>query len=151
MKFTRLLCALVLFCVGQTALAWDRPEMSKYGKMYYGDEYLQVVIAHNAADDHAVLKISGINHLWDGQVFWAKVKYWPGKPARASYLIPDKEDEDGERHLFFVGGHDGTLYIHNWHGQEYAEIGLYYSREGSDEVRPEHLATDYETQIGQVK
>jgi hypothetical protein len=148
MKTFKWLCCLVLLLCGQGALAWDRPAMSRYGAFYQGPEQLVVQLAHTAADDHAVLKISGINHPWDGRVFWVKVLYPSGKPGRIHYV--GTEDDD-ERTLLFVENGSGTLYIPNWRGQARAEIQVAYWRDSSAEVLPEHLATDYEKQIGQIK
>ncbi|MDR3323702.1 MAG: hypothetical protein LBS89_05825, partial [Zoogloeaceae bacterium] len=61
MKFSRLFC-LALLVVAPFAHAWDRPEMAKYAAAYVGPELLRVYVAHNKADDHAVVKLWGINH-----------------------------------------------------------------------------------------
>jgi hypothetical protein len=148
MKTFKLICCLALFLCGQTALAWDRPVMSKYGVFYHGPEQLTVRLAHNVADDHAVLKISGINHPWDGRVFWAEVRYPPGHPDRILYVI---EEAGKERILLFVERGSGALNLPNWRGMAWAEIRVSYWRDESAKVRPEHLVTDYERQIGQIQ
>jgi hypothetical protein len=148
MKNFKWLCCLALFLCGQGALAWDRPAMSRYGASYQGDELLEVRLAHTAADDHAVLKVSGINHPWDGRVFWVEVRYTAGHPGRIQYV--GKENGD-ERVLLFVQNGRGTLNIPNWRGAPRAELPVTYWREASAEIQPEHLATEYEKQIGQGK
>ncbi|MDR1350084.1 MAG: hypothetical protein LBJ59_04755 [Zoogloeaceae bacterium] len=149
MKTFRLLCCLALLLCGQIALAWDRPAMSKYGAFYQGPEQLVVQLAHTAADDHAVLKISGINHPWDGRVFWVEVRYQPGHTERIYYV--SKEGDDERILLYVEDGNGGELSLPDWRGSLWAQVRINYQRYDSREVLPEHLATDYERQIGQVK
>ncbi|MDR2129527.1 MAG: hypothetical protein LBP52_10770 [Burkholderiaceae bacterium] len=151
MRTFKLLFCFALFLCGQgAALAWERPAMSKYGASYEGAEQLTVQLAHTAADNHAVLKISGINHPWDGRVFWVQVRYTPGHPERIQYVSQEKGE--AERILLFLENGHGTLNIPNWRGVARAELAVSYSgRDASAAVLPEHLATDYEKQIGQAK
>ncbi|MDR1887960.1 MAG: hypothetical protein LBQ81_01005 [Zoogloeaceae bacterium] len=149
MKAFKLLCCLALFLCGQAALAWDRPVMSKYGAFYQGPEQLVVQLAHTAADDHAIIRISGINHPWDGRVFWAEVRYQPGHHERVNYVT--RAEDGSERTLLYVEDGNGSLSLPNWRGALWAQVRVSYWRDASTEVRPEHLATDYEKQIGQIK
>jgi hypothetical protein len=148
MKMFKWLCCLALLLCGQVALAWDRPEMSKYGASYHGHEQLLVQLAHTAADNHAVLKVSGINHPWDGRVFWVEVRYPAGYPERIQYVSKEKGEE---RVLLFVDNGRGVLNIPNWRGAPRAELPVVYQRDASAHVLPEHLATDYEKQVGQAR
>lgn len=146
MKITAKLLCLLLCLWMPSAFAWDRPAMAKYGAAYAGPELLRVYVAHNQADDHAVIKIYGINHEFDGQAFWAEVRYQAGHPERVLYVV---RKGDKEQPLFYVENQEGTLTLPAWRGQTRVEIKLYYDREESVTVRPEHLATDYEKQIQQ--
>jgi hypothetical protein len=144
-NMTQILC-LLLCLWGTSALAWDRPAMAKYGAVYTGQEFLRVDVAHNQADDHAILKISGINHKLDGQMFWAEVRYQAGHPERVVYVF---SESDGERPEFYVDNGVGRLMIPNWRGQARVELKLYYDHKLSAETPPEQLATDYENQLKQ--
>ena len=129
--------------------------MAAYGATYRGPEQLQVYVAHNKADDHAVVKIYGINHPLDGRVFWTKVVYsrsnqGKGFPNRISYIDESVKDEQ-LRAVLFIEDSSGMLYLPNYRGQERAEIPVHYDTEASREVRPEHILTDYERQIGKIK
>jgi hypothetical protein len=147
MKFPCLIGFVLLLCM-PLAHAWERPEMAKYGSAYYGNERLYVYVAHSKADDHAVVKISGINHPLDGHVYWADVKYQVGHPERVSYVVKEK---GAPRTVFFVNGTSGTFTISNYRGQEVVELRVSYDREESTRVAPEHLLTDYERQIGEAQ
>jgi hypothetical protein len=138
---------LLLACA-PLAHAWDRPEMAKYGAAYVGDEPLRVYVAHNKADDHAVVKIHGINHPLDGHVYWAKIRYEEGRPGRISYVAKAK---DTMRTVLFINGGSGTLTIPNYRSQELAELRASYSEDESRQTAPEHLLTDYARQIGAIK
>jgi hypothetical protein len=150
MAKTLRLPGLALLVCASLAHAWDRPEMAKYGSAYSGPELLQVYVAHNKADDHAVVKLTGINHPLDGHAFWTEVRYAPGQSntIRTTYVIREK---DAEKAIFFVNGSEGTLYLPNWRGQERAEIKLSYSRSKSSTIQPEHLLTDYARQAGKIE
>ncbi|GHT92535.1 hypothetical protein AGMMS49545_10230 [Betaproteobacteria bacterium] len=141
----RILCLLLCLWM-PSAFAWEIPSMAKYGAAYAGPELLYVYVAHNQADDHAVIKISGINHELDEQVFWAEVRYQAGHPERVSYVV---RTDDKEQPLFYVDGREGTLTLPAWRGQAQVDIKLYYDRPESTTVRPDHLATDYENQLKQ--
>ncbi|MDR2164814.1 MAG: hypothetical protein LBO79_04120 [Zoogloeaceae bacterium] len=144
MKLLRLFHLVLLICV-PLAHAQERPEMAKYGAAYAGPELLWVYVAHNKADDHAVVKLQGINHPLDGRTFWAEIRYHPGHPERISYIV---RKNGAEKAIFFVNDNTGALYLPNWRGQERAEIRLVYSRDESLHVQPEHLLTDHERQSG---
>jgi hypothetical protein len=146
-KIIRLFCFALLSC-SPFAHAGDRPEMAKYGAAYAGPELLWVYVGHNKADDHAVVKLEGINHPLDGHVFWTEIRYQPGHPERITYVARDKNTEQA---VFFINDHMGTLYLPNWRGQERAEIKLGYSHDRSAQTQPEHLLTDYERQIGKIQ
>ena len=145
---------LVLLLAATTAHAWNRPEMSSYGAAYQGPEQLQVQVAHNKADNQAVIKIRGINHPLDGHVFWAKVTYQhrqgAGYPDRVLYTDESIKDE-GKRAVLFIQGSSGTLYLPNFRNQLRVEIPVHYNWEASIEMLPEHILTDYERQIGAIK
>ncbi|MDR2688722.1 MAG: hypothetical protein LBB76_03060 [Azoarcus sp.] len=147
MKRFHSLCLALLFCT-PLAHAWDRPEMAKYGAAYSGPELLWVFVAHTKADDHAVVKLSGINHPLDNHVFWTEVRYQQGHANRTTYIA---RENNVEKAVFFVDDHEATLYLPNWRGQEHAEIRLHYSQEKSAKTRPEHLATDYERQLEEAQ
>jgi hypothetical protein len=147
MKPLRLLCLALLACA-PLAHAWERPEMAKYGSAYAGPELMWVYVAHDKTDEHAVVKLYGINHPLDGHAFWTRIRYHPGHAERVSYVM----DENGaEKTVFFVNEHTGTLYLPNWRGQERAEIKLNYSREESSRTQPEHLLTDYARQSEKIE
>ncbi|MDR3300271.1 MAG: hypothetical protein LBU43_09830 [Candidatus Accumulibacter sp.] len=143
MKLSRLLCLALLICA-PLAHAWDRPEMAKYGAAYFGPEQLCVYVAHNKADDHAVIKIQGINHPLDGHIFWTEVRYQQGHPERIDYVV---RENDADKWVLYVDHQSATLYLPNWRGQARAEIRLHYGQDESTRTKPEHLATDYERQI----
>jgi hypothetical protein len=121
-KMFCLLCCLW----GQSAWAWERPEMAKYGAAYAGPELLRVYVAHTWGNDHAVIKIDGVNHELDGRLL-----------------------NGGERPLFFVDGGEGKLTLPNWRGQAQVEIRLYYNWGESANTQPEYLASEYEKQSQQ--
>ncbi|GHT80259.1 hypothetical protein AGMMS49960_16970 [Betaproteobacteria bacterium] len=147
--FFHLLC-LALLSFAPFAHAGERPKMAKYGAAYAGPELLWVYVAHNKADDHAVVKLEGINHPLDGHVFWTEIRYYlkPGHPERITYVAREK---NAEQAVFYVSDGTATLYLPNWHGQERAEIKLAYSRDRSAQTQPEHLLTDYERQTGKIQ
>jgi hypothetical protein len=147
MKFPYLIGLVLLLCV-PLAHAWNRPEMAKYGSAYSSNGLLRVYVAHSKADDHAVVKIHGINHPLDDHVYWANIQYHEGRPERVSYVIKEKNTT---RTVFFVDGGSGTLSIPNYRGQEMAELRFSYDETESGRVAPEHLLTDYERQIGEAK
>lgn len=150
----RLLC-LALLLAAPFAHAWDRPEMSKYGAAYRGPEQLYVHVAHNKADDRAVVRIFGINHPLDGHTYWTRVAYAKSRSSngfadRATYSdTPAKGQSRGV--VLFIEDVSGTLYLPNYRGEPLSEIPLQYDREASREVTPEHMMTDYERQIGVTK
>jgi len=146
MKLSRLLC-LALLIGAPLAHAWDRPEMAKYGAAYFGPEQLCVYVAHNKADNHAAIKIQGINHPLDGHVFWTEVRYQQGHPERIDYVA---RENNTDTPVLYVDHQSATLYLPNWRGQERAEIRLGYSEEESIQNKPEHLLSDYGRQIGQI-
>jgi len=151
---TRLFC-LVLLLFMPLAHAWERPEMAAYGATYRGPEQLEIYVAHTKADNYAVVKIYGINHPLDGHVFWTKVNYsksnhTQGFPDRISYTDESVKAEN-LRTVLFIDNSSGVLYLPNYRGQERAEIPVHYSEDFSRQVRPEHILTDYERQIGQIK
>ncbi|MDR0996807.1 MAG: hypothetical protein LBL69_03980 [Zoogloeaceae bacterium] len=143
--------AFFLLTLSATAQAWDRPPMAKYGAAYRGPELMMVYVAANQAGDHALVRVTQINHALDGHIFWTKVRYPEGHPERAYYLLDDSSRPEGERTLLFVEDGSAKLSLPDWHGQKRAEIPLTYDRSESAEVLPEHLATAYEQQLGQTK
>lgn len=129
--------------------------MAAYGTTYNGPEQLEVYVAHTKADDHAVVKIRGINHPLDGRVFWVKVVYSKssqreGFPNRILYL-DESVKEEHLRAVLLIEDSSGMLYLPNYRGQARAEIPVRYNREFSRGVRPEHILMDYERQIGKIQ
>lgn len=152
---TRLLCLALLLLSAPSAHAWDRPEMAQYGTAYRGPEHLQVYVAHTKADSHAVIKIRGINHPLDGHVFWTKVAYSNSPqskmlPNRITYT-DESVQEERLRSVLFIEDTSGILYLPNYRGQGRVEIPIRYDKDTALETFPQHLATDYERQIGKAK
>ena len=146
----RPLCLALLLFIAPLAHAWERPEMAKFGAAYHGPEQLEVYTAHNKADDHAVIKIRGINHPIDGHVFWTKITYSQknrGYPNHITY-IDESIQEEHKRAVLFIEDSSGILYLPDYRGQARVEIPVRYDKEASKEILPEHLLTDYERQIG---
>jgi hypothetical protein len=152
MKLTRLFC-FALLLITPFAHAWDRPEMARYGAAYADPEQLYVYVAHNKADDHAVIKIQGINHPLDGHVFWTKIaySYSTTHSAQRTFYTDETVKEEHLKTVLFIEGSSGILYLQNYRGQARAEIKVSYNRDESRQTLPEHLATDYERQIGLIK
>lgn len=131
--------------------AWDRPEMAKYGAAYAGPELLYVYVAHNKADDHAVVKIQGINHPLDGHVFWTKIAYSTAHSGQRTFYIDETVKEEHLQTVLFIEGSSGILYLQNYRGQVRAEIKVVYDQNESRQTLPEHLVADYELQTGSIK
>jgi hypothetical protein len=128
---------------------WERPELADYPVAYVGPEQLRVYVAHNKAEDHAFIRILGINHPLDGHIYWAELHYkCTPKAGKAVYRVTG---EDGrKRTVLSVIGETAILKLPNWRGQERAKINLTYSlsESQSNTAHPENLIRFYKEQIG---
>lgn len=137
---TFLVAALFSAAIGPAMAAEDaRPEVGKYGKAFKGTEGVVAEMARigPSSANEFLLKISRIDHDWDGKVL--KVK---GTPAGngMDYSIGQGDDLRNvlsertsygsyKTYQLFLGG--GT------------QIDLGYDESLSKEVLPEHLLTEY--------
>ena len=117
-----------------------RPEVGKYPLIFGGDNYpnLQVILLRigSLEDNQYVLKLSGIDHPWDGHFFDLTRD---GDDRRANYAM--NTPPDGEYNLMTCRD--------NWGGLSY-EIYLQGIRDGirlypgnGSYLNAEHLLTEY--------
>jgi hypothetical protein len=151
MRFIRSLSGCLALMLAFAAHAWDRPAMAPYGEVYLGVKLLEVHVANTKDEKNAVITIRGINHPYNGQVFFTKMSYQQGDSGHFRRWVV-YEDTKSKKELLrlYDDSEDvsGVLFLPDYRGRASAVMGVSYDRNTSLNVLPEKMMSDYERQIG---
>jgi hypothetical protein len=150
MKFVRLLFGCFALVVAFGAHAWKQPEMARYGAVYSGPELLTVHVAHTKDDKNAVIMIQGINHPFDGQIFFMKVRYWQATSGVRTRIVYEYPQNDN-MFLRLEADSSGTLFLPNYRGLVSATLDLKYEQADSANLSPNKLVENYARQLESKK
>lgn len=116
-----------------------RPEVGKYGKVFKGSEGARVEMVRVGPADagEVLLKITGVDHPWDGQVMKLKAK-----PAGNGM-----DYAKGDRNILVERTSWGTMKSYELYLEGAGKHDLTYDEALSKESLPEHLLTEYLEQV----
>ena len=144
---TRLLAA-ALVLVSTASLA-EGMEMAQYGEVYEGPKTMTVELAPNKDGSKALVRITGVNHDWNNQVFLTDVKkvYNPYrveyqttiKGAPHTLLWTDAERSPATAVFLQPNGANPMA-------NAYQAIPLSFDKKASLQLQTRHLLTDWEKQ-----
>lgn len=138
MKWRQSIVALAL--LAGSGLLQAREAMAVFGEFYEGPKTLTVELASTAKGDQALIRISGVNHAWNGKIFMASLR---------------RATKQGGEQLDYLIKHDGADYVlmreEGERGQRIylpgrADSPLSFIRQASLGMQPEHLMTAFEQQ-----
>jgi hypothetical protein len=121
----------------------DRPEVGKYCKVYVDNENLQISMVRigDRQNDEILFEVFGIDHPFDKKIFKAKVTEVDDrtnitiKYEGKDWIIASKKGDGYSNQNFMV-------YLPN-KGKKNSEISITYSKELSNNCKPEYLLTAY--------
>ena len=136
--FKRLLLGVSI--AGLSVLCHAREPMARYGESYVGPKTMTVELAPLADGATALIKITGVNHAWNGKVFQAQLRR--GSNQRLEYVIAGTDG--GDQVILEENPTRGTLlYLPG-----FGDARLEFDRSAAFRVQPEHLLTEFENQSG---
>jgi hypothetical protein len=148
MKKILILTKLFLFLFTMAPLAQQsknaqRPEVGKYCKVYVDNENLQITMVRvgDRENNEILFEVIGIDHPFDKKIFKAKVTEVDDrtnitiKYEGKDWIIASKKSGD-------IGYDNYVVYLPN-KGKKYSEFIITYSKELSNNCKPEYLLTAY--------
>jgi len=141
---------LLATCLFASAACLAQPmEMAQYGEVYQGPKTMTVELAPNKDGSKALLRISGVNHDWNNQVFMADVKK-VYNPYRVEYQATIK---GAAQTLMWVDGERApatAVFLRpnaaNPLANAHDAIAVSFDKTASLQLQPKRLLTEYEKQ-----
>jgi hypothetical protein len=134
---------LLVFTIITQAQEGRRPEVGKYCKVYVDNENLQITTVRvgDPESNEILFEVFGIDHPFDKKIFKAKVTEVDNrtniiiKYEGKDWTIATKKSGD-------IGNENYTVYLPN-KGKKYSEFTIVFSKELSNQCKPEYLLTAY--------
>ena len=129
----------------------ERPEVSKYAKVYISDNLTITMVRFGAKDSsQTLIKFSGIEHRWDGKIILHKVKEGNNRADINVNLNGKKWTTISVRGQWW-GGSSFEVYLPNDSGKSFKPFYVYLDNTLSKEVNTQHFLTEYLKQTKEKK